>query len=308
MAINSTPAADGRQTDRRAEKRQVICLPSPWPASRLGLAWLGGLIFSAMSCAAAVHTTPAGACADARASSSAAFSTENERFLSDGGITLGGCLYRPKGLGRFPVLVMVTGSGEIPSAADYYTGVHAQALAAKGIGAFAFNKRGVGNSEGAVTSSDFQQRAVDVAAAVRFVRSLPTTTKVGLWGVSQAGWVIPQALQPNDGVAFVILVSPAGVNPNDQMTFFIHNISVGLGYSSAQVARAEQVHRALVGYYGSGKGYSATQELVSGYRNEPWFESFRTNAFWKDRIGVGGRLMTPSELAQEWKRHPADFE
>jgi pimeloyl-ACP methyl ester carboxylesterase len=235
------------------------------------------------------------------------FSTQSTRFLADAGVALGGCLYRPLGSARFPVLVMVAGSGDDPSAADYYTVMHAQALAARGIGVFAFNKRGVGNSGGVATGTDFKQRASDVVAAVRFVRALPATTHVALWGVSQAGWVIPQALRKNDGVEFVILVSPAGVSPHDQMAFYIRNLALRLGCSPAQAAKAEHLHRTVVRYYATGTGYAAAQALVNAYKAEPWFERFRTNGEWNEKIGPGGRLMTPAELARAWQQHPGDF-
>ncbi len=237
-----------------------------------------------------------------------AFATQSLLFRTGDGVTLGGCLYLPQTGSRFPVLVMVAGSGENPSAADPYTVAHARAFAAKGIGVFAFNKRGVGNSGGVPTGTDFEQRAADVAAAVRFVRTLPAISHVGLWGVSQAGWVIPQALRPHDGVELVILVSPAGVNPNDQMAFFIHNLALRLGLSAEQAGKAERLHRTVVAYYATGQGYAAAQALADQYRREPWFERFRTNGEWNERIGAGGRLLTPAELARAWQQHPRDFE
>ncbi|MBV8202834.1 MAG: alpha/beta fold hydrolase, partial [Acidobacteria bacterium] len=230
------------------------------------------------------------------------------RFPVAAGVTLGGCRYRPRGAARFPVLVMVTGSGEVPSAADTFTVAHAGAVAPRGIGVFGFNKRGVGNSGGVATGTDFKQRAADVAAALRFVQAMPATTQVAVAGVSQAGWVIPQALRKNDGVKFVILVSPAGVNPNDQMAFFIRNLALRLGCTREQAAKAERVHRAVVRYYGTGKGYAAAQALVDGYKHEPWFERFRTNGEWNERIGAGGRLLTPAELARAWQERPGELE
>jgi pimeloyl-ACP methyl ester carboxylesterase len=256
-------------------------------------------------------TAPPGACDPVREihfTSPPPFETKSTIFRAADGVTLGGCLYRPKGNARFPVLVMVAGSGDMPTAGDVYSVMHAKAFAARGIGIFAFNKRGVGNSGGAPTGTDFKQRANDVAAALRFVRALPTTTQVAVWGVSQAGWVIPQALRQNDGVRFVILVSPAGVSPHDQMAFYVRNLAVRLGCSPEQAAKVERLHRVVVRYYGTGKGYAAAQALVDGYKNEPWFEKFRTNDEWNEKIGVGGRLMTPEELAHAWKEHSDDFD
>src|SRR5579862_6306080 len=135
---------------------------------------------------------------------SARYTTQGFRFPSAPQFSLGGCLYRPTGHDLFPVVILVAGSGDQPIAAGYMAAMHANALAARGIGVFAFNKRGTGDSGGKPTGSDFAERGRDVAAAVRFVKSLPSTTGVGLWGVSQAGWVIPQALRKGDGVSCIV--------------------------------------------------------------------------------------------------------
>jgi pimeloyl-ACP methyl ester carboxylesterase len=271
-----------------------------------GLLLSAGLLISTPG----YRPAPPGACdpvKDVPLPSPPPFTTQSTTFRADASVTLGGCLYRPKGSARFPVLVMATGSGDEPSAADFYTVMHANALAAKGVGVFGFNKRGVGNSGGVATGTDFKQRGEDVAAALRFVRALPATTRVAVWGVSQAGWVIPQALRRDDGVEFVILVSPAGINPHDQMAYFIHNLALRLGCSREEAAKAERVHRVVVRYYGTGQGYAAAQALVDGFKHEPWFERFRNNGEWNERIGVGGRLMTPRELARAWQERPDEF-
>jgi len=233
---------------------------------------------------------------------------ENRSYVfPSGSLKLGGCLYRPAGAAKYPVLVLVSGSDDTPTAADIYTVIHAKAFTAQGIGVFAFNKRGLGGSEGAVTDTDFASRAQDVAAAIQFVRRLPTTTAVAVWGSSQAGWVIPQALHPDDGVQFVMLVSPAGVNPNDQIAFFMRNLARRLGMNAIEAADAEVLHRAVVKYYATGKGYEAAQALVDRLRPKPWFEKFRANEEWDEKIGADGRLLPPAELRKAWKTRASDF-
>lgn len=234
------------------------------------------------------------------------FEMKSYRF-SAGDVDLGGCLYKPKDADRFPVIVLVSGSDDVPTASDIYSVIHAKAFAARGVGVFAFNKRGLGDSGGVVTDTGFKERGADVAAAVRFVRSLPATTHVGLWGASQAGWVVPQALAPNDGIEFVILVSPAGISPSDQVAFFIGNVALHLGLSAAEAARAERLHRTVVRYYATGEGYAEAQAVVDVDRKMPWFEKFRANDRWDEKISAEGRLLTPAELAEAWKTRPNDF-
>ena len=55
----------------------------------------------------------------------------------------------------------------------------------------------------------FAQLASDVAAAARFLRSQPMIdpARVGLTGVSQAGWILPVASRQLGGVAFKVLLA-----------------------------------------------------------------------------------------------------
>jgi alpha-beta hydrolase superfamily lysophospholipase len=242
------------------------------------------------------------------ASGSSGVSAQSFRFAAEPKVSLGGCLYRPVGRDRFPVVILVTGSGDGPTAAGYLSVTLANTLAARRVGVFAFNKRGTGDSGGRRTGSDFAQRGRDVAAAVRFVKSLPGTTAVGLWGISQAGWVIPQSLRPNDGVAFVVLVSPAGVNPNDQMSYFIRRLALDLGLAPGDADKAEVLHRTVVRYHATGEGYAAAEALVQRDREEAWFERFRSNTTWNERIPTDGRLLTPEALKRAWNEHPGAWE
>jgi alpha-beta hydrolase superfamily lysophospholipase len=234
------------------------------------------------------------------------FETESLAFPS-GDVRLGGCLYRPPGAGRFPVIVLAAGSDDAPAAASVYSVIHAKAFTSRGVGVFSFDKRGVGSSGGSPTGVDFAQRAEDVAAAARFVRGLPSTSAVALWGVSQAGWVVPGALRKDDGVRFAILVSPAGVDPNDQVAFYVRQAALRSGMTPKEAAAAESVHRAVVRYYATGRGYEEAQRIVDRHRNAPWFEKFRTSPDWDEKIGAGGRLLAPAPLKEAWKTRADDF-
>ena len=234
------------------------------------------------------------------------FTTQSYTFPS-GGIVLSGCLYRPIGATSFPVIVEVSGSDDTPTASGIYDVIHAKALTTKGVGYFSYNKRGIGGSGGTLTDTNFAERATDVANAVAFARSLPGTKGVALLGFSQAGWVIPLALRANDGVEFVVMTSPSGVNAYEQTAYFVRNVMLGLGASPADAAKAETTHLTVVKYYATGRGYRAAQDLVNRFTSEAWFEKFRTNDAWNERIGPGGRLLTPAELKRAWVERVDDF-
>ena len=117
------------------------------------------------------------------------------------------------GAAPFPAVVLGHGSGpvvrsDLQSLSTQFT--------RRGFAVLRFDKRGVGESGGTYTGGSvansetvFPQLASDVAAAVRFLRARPEidARKVGLAGVSQAGWILPHAARELGDAAFVVLLS-----------------------------------------------------------------------------------------------------
>ncbi len=88
----------------------------------------------------------------------------------------------------------------------------------------------------------------------------------------------------------------------------IRNLARRLGLDADEAAEAEALHRAVVKYYATGEGYDAAQALVDRDREKPWFEKFRTNEEWDEKIGAGGRLLAPAELKEAWRTRASDFD
>ena len=119
----------------------------------------------------------------------------------------------PPGNGPFPAAVMVHGSG--PATREEFQ-TFAAYLASQGVAVLAPDKRGVGQSAGVypgerATESTIAVLARDAEAEIRFVAALPQVdrTRVGLFGDSQAGWIIPRAAEHEHAVRWAIpLVGP----------------------------------------------------------------------------------------------------
>ena len=136
------------------------------------------------------------------------FSREDIEVQSD--VTISGTLVKPPGRGPFPVVVFVHGSGPwtrgAPSALDQY-------LAANGIASWIYDKRGVGKSGGVYThkvdAARFELLAADAIAGVKMLSKRPDidTTRIGVWGISQAGWIIPIVAARAPEVDFTVIVS-----------------------------------------------------------------------------------------------------
>jgi dienelactone hydrolase len=134
-------------------------------------------------------------------------------FFASGDVRLAYTLDLPPGAGPFPAIVVGHGSGRVTREQMAW---FSERWTAQGIATLRFDKRGVGESTGtysevpAHTSTTLiPLLASDIAAAVRFLRTRPEIDprRVGLAGVSQAGWILPHAARDVGGVAFMVLWS-----------------------------------------------------------------------------------------------------
>ncbi len=136
------------------------------------------------------------------------------------GTTLHGTVVAPAGGGgRAPGIVMVHGSGE-HERDDYRA--EAEAFAKAGIATLIYDKRTEGYS---FFERDYSVLADDALAAVQALRSHPGVDpgRVGVWGLSEGGWVAPLAASKSDDVAFVITVGANGISPDRQQAWALEN-------------------------------------------------------------------------------------
>ncbi|MEV6909336.1 prolyl oligopeptidase family serine peptidase [Amycolatopsis sp. NPDC051071] len=131
------------------------------------------------------------------------------------GVTLHGTVVAPEGGGPAPGIVMVHGSGEHPRS-DYRA--EAEAFAKAGIATLIYDKRTEGYS---LFERDYSVLADDAVAAVQALRAQPGVdpTRVGVWGLSEGGWVAPLAASKSKDVAFVVTVGANGVSPDRQQAW-----------------------------------------------------------------------------------------
>ncbi|WET76642.1 prolyl oligopeptidase family serine peptidase [Amycolatopsis sp. QT-25] len=132
------------------------------------------------------------------------------------GVTLHGTVVAPEGRGGLaPGIVMVHGSGE-HDRDDYRA--EAEAFAEAGIATLIYDKRTEGYS---LFERDYAVLADDALAAVRALRSRPGVdpARVGVWGLSEGGWVAPLAASKAKDVAFAVTVGANGVSPDRQQSW-----------------------------------------------------------------------------------------
>lgn len=124
---------------------------------------------------------------------------------------LTGVLTLPKhASGKHGLVLFIHGDGPVnASHNDGYKPLW-ERLASLGYASLSLNKRGIGGSEGSWLDQSIADRVEEARQALAWAREQPSidSSRIGVWGASQAGWVIPQ-LAAAEPLAFSILVSPA---------------------------------------------------------------------------------------------------
>lgn len=217
-------------------------------------------------------------------------------------IRLQGSLVFPAGKGPFPAIVFAHGSGQ--ESRDGSRGL-AMFFARNGIACFIFDKRGVGGSEGEHWAASFSDYADDLLAAVSKVKEFPEIDKdrVGLYGHSQGGWVVPLAISKSPGaIAFAILSAANAVSPLDQHMYNGRRALGFRGIDSATVAEVETFRRnkyaATLGRIPKEKFY---QDILPAAQQRDWLskqkltneelgvdEFFEYNCYYDPRPALSG--------------------
>ena len=186
------------------------------------------------------------------------------------GASIGGTLYLPRGEGRHAALVWVHGAG---ADTRLQWGPFLRPFIRAGLVVASFDKRGVGESDGKCCPGDtghFNLLTADAVGSVSAVRRAPGVdpARVGMFGASAAGWIVPRAAVDSGRVAFVVLAAPGIV------TF-------------GQEHRYEQ----LTGGYRSDKPFPSKDEIAkklgrpSGFDGVPYLRRMDVPTLWL----LGGR-------------------
>jgi dipeptidyl aminopeptidase/acylaminoacyl peptidase len=133
--------------------------------------------------------------------------------FQNGNTTLSANLWIPSGQGPFPAIVIVHGAGKITSQDYKYLSFF---FVQNGFATLTYDKRGVGNSSGIYKRVDvksgekvLEDLSMDVVAGVEFLKNNARIDKnrIGLFGVSQGGWIAPLAAKKSSFISFIALYS-----------------------------------------------------------------------------------------------------
>ncbi|MGW6858480.1 alpha/beta hydrolase family protein [Streptomyces xanthophaeus] len=170
------------------------------------------------------------------------------------GHVLPGVLATPegKGPGPFPLVVFVHGDGEVDATHEGFYRPYWEAFARAGYASLSLDKP----ADWLAQSMD--DRARETTDALAWARTRPGIDgdRMGLWGASQAGWVMPKvvARAPAPGIRFVIAVGTA-VNWERQGEYHLRSELRAAGADAERTAAALRGREATLALLRRGAPY-----------------------------------------------------
>ena len=163
---------------------------------------------------------------------------------------------------------MVAVHGAAEGERDWYLYRHLHdLLPPAGIGVMTFDRRGEGASTGEPSRGNFAVQAEDALALGDAIDA----ERVGLWGISQGGWVAPLAATRSDRIAFLVLLASTGVTPAEQMRYAVAEQIRRAGFGNEAAARAVRLRERAEGWI-RGEDDEALDAELAAAAHEPWWE------------------------------------
>ena len=131
-------------------------------------------------------------------------------------VKLAGTLTFPKGDGKYPAVILITGSGSQDRDETIYAHkpflLLADYLTRRGIAVLRVDDRGIGGSEIGSLTATSENYAEDVLAGIEFLKSRKEidAAKIGLIGHSEGGMIAPMVAARSKDVAFIVMMAGLG--------------------------------------------------------------------------------------------------
>lgn len=199
---------------------------------------------------------------------------EEEVIFYNGKMRFSGTLFLPSSATPLPAIVMAHGSGEEHRKLPGYRSIAIQ-FAEQGFVCLLFDKRGVGDSEGTYEETPtYIVAAGDLIAAVQLIRARPEVDaeRIGLFGHSQAGWIMPLAAAACQDIAFMVVSCGGGVIPRDQVIYSHFQVRMAeAGREQETIDSVIYYVRKYYTYLARGEDYEEMQAFYENAQEREWF-------------------------------------
>jgi pimeloyl-ACP methyl ester carboxylesterase len=154
----------------------------------------------------------------------------------------------PEGEDPHPVVVFVHGDGPNNRTSGVTYPPIMDRMEQAGYATFAWDKPGTGESTGEIDRSRIgEQRARIVLDAIEVLKARRDidSDQIGLWGISQAGYVMPRVISMSEDIAFMIAISCPGMPGVDQGAHLVSAQAVCEGISQEVADRMRNIFSAI---------------------------------------------------------------
>lgn len=166
-------------------------------------------------------------------------------------LSLAGTLTMPSKEGKFPAVILITGSG--PENRDEELFGHkpflvlADFLTRNGIAVLRFDDRGTHQSTGDFSKATTADFAKDVACIADYLRNRKEIDQVniGLIGHSEGGIIAPMVAAQNKNIAFIVLMAGTGIRGDELLVMQQEAIGKAMGISDEDLIKQNSINKEL---------------------------------------------------------------
>lgn len=162
-------------------------------------------------------------------------------------VRLAGTLTLPSKKGKFPVVILISGSGPQNRDEELFNHkpflVLADHLTKKGFAVLRYDDRGVGKSTGTFGNATTMNFATDVESAIKYLKTRKDIKKkkIGLIGHSEGGVIASIVANSSDDVDFIVLLATPGLRGDKLMLLQKKKIESQSGISELEISKGQEI-------------------------------------------------------------------
>jgi len=140
-------------------------------------------------------------------------------YNKEANISLAGTLTLPDKKGKYPVVILISGSGPQDRDETFYEHkpflVLSDYLTRQGFAVLRYDDRGAGKSNGDHSAATTKDLASDVLSAIDYLKSRKEISKIGLIGHSEGAIIAPMVANLNKKVSFIVMLGGSGISGSE---------------------------------------------------------------------------------------------
>jgi pimeloyl-ACP methyl ester carboxylesterase len=224
-------------------------------------------------------------------------------------VEIAGTMSVPTGRAPFAAVLLIAASG--PEGRDEEVAGHrvfvvlADSLLRKGIAVLRYDKRGVGESSGDLSTASFDDLVSDAAAAFRYLHARPNVDpkRVGIIGHSEGGSIAPAVAAVDQDVAFVVAMAGSGlsgeVRITEQQAYLAQEGGASIEQQAAVRVLVQRIFRTVA---------ETSDDAAAGTRIAVLIdEAVKANTLSVERASTTRQFLTPVFVRQELNDDPLQY-